>query len=176
MNIENVVASADLGGKLQLDKVAIVLGEVEYDPGSFPGMVYRMDRPRTATLIFSSGKLVCAGAKSPSEAVQAINRIAGKLRAAEMKIRSKPDIKIQNIVASVELEAELDLDAISATLDNAEYEPEQFPGLIYRIGDPKVVALLFGSGKLVCTGAKRTSDVNRAVARVIKVLRSKHLM
>ena len=176
ISIENVVASADLGGELPLEKVAAVLKEVEYDPEQFPGMVYRTEKPKTATLVFSSGKLVCTGAKSPSESMRTINYIARKLRSAKVKIKSKPDIQIQNIVASADLGAELNLDAIIATLENTEYEPEQFPGLIYRVRDPKVVILLFGSGKLVCTGAKRASDVSRAVAHVMKVLKSKRLM
>jgi len=175
ISIENVVASADLGAELPLEKVASVLKEVEYDPEQFPGMVYRMEKPKTATLVFSSGKLVCTGAKSPAESMWTVHHIARKLRAGRIKIK-KPVIQVQNIVASADLGTELNLDAIIATLDNTEYEPEQFPGLIYRVTDPKVVILLFGSGKLVCTGAKRASDVNRAVAHVMKVLKSKRLM
>ena len=89
----------------------------------------------------------------------------------EKKIIGKPKVRIENDVASASVDAEFDLDKIAATLPNAEYEPEQFPGLVFRIDDPKVVFLLFRSGKIVCTGAKKPSDVDRAVVRLVQELR-----
>ena len=175
ISIENVVASATLGAELPLDKVATKLGDIDYSPEQFPGMVYRMERPETATLIFRSGKLVCTGAKSPQDAALTINQIARKIREAGIKIK-KPDVQVQNIVASTDLGTKLDIDSIATALTNAEYEPEQFPGLVYRMEDPKVVLLLFGSGKLVCTGAKRQSDVERAVKQIAEILKSKRLI
>lgn len=175
INIENVVASAKLGAELPLGKIAAKLEDVEYEPEHFPGMVYRMERPETSTLIFKSGKLVCTGAKSPEDSTRVINRIARKIREAGIKI-GKPEIQVQNIVASAELGTRLDIDSVATALVDAEYEPEQFPGLVYRMKDPRVVLLLFGSGRLVCTGAKRPSDIERAVRQMMKMLKSKRLM
>ena len=79
--------------------------------------------------------------------------------------------KIENIVASANLNAELDLYAIARERDNVEYEPEQFPGLVYRVFNPKVVALLFGSGKVVCTGAKNPDDIKIAIKKIKEELR-----
>ena len=86
------------------------------------------------------------------------------------------EIHIQNVVASTSIGEELDLNAISAAFENAEYEPEQFPGLVYRLKDPKVVVLIFGSGKLVCTGARKAEDAERAVDKITAELSSLGLL
>jgi transcription initiation factor TFIID TATA-box-binding protein len=87
-------------------------------------------------------------------------------------------IVIQNIVATADLSGELNLSevALSRGLENVEYEPEQFPGLVYRIKEPKVVMLLFGSGKIVCTGARKIEDVSLAVDKLSKELTSLGLL
>jgi transcription initiation factor TFIID TATA-box-binding protein len=170
IRIENVVASVTVNQRIDLDKVARSLLNVEYDPEQFPGLVYRLKKPKTATLIFNSGKMVCTGAKSEAEASRAVHRIVEHLREAGIQITGEPIITVQNIVASASLGAELNLELAAYSLENVMYEPEQFPGLIYRMKDPKVVILLFGSGKLVCTGAKKEEDVYRAVNNVMKTL------
>ncbi len=85
-------------------------------------------------------------------------------------------IRIENVVASTSLGGELDLQAIAPALDGAEYEPEQSPGLVYRLDVPKVVLLLFGSGKLVCTGARKPEDVEEAVAKITEELKAAGLL
>ena len=72
-------------------------------------------------------------------------------------------VKVENIVASTTFAEKLDLDMIAQALEEAEYEPEQFPGLVYRLSDPKTATLLFRSGKANCTGAKNVEDVRKAV-------------
>ncbi|MFQ5974702.1 MAG: TATA-box-binding protein [Candidatus Hydrothermarchaeales archaeon] len=192
IKIENVVASTALTKKkmdengnvlkdengdpiytqaeVDLESVAVALSNVEYEPEQFPGLVFHLDKPKTAALIFGSGKIVCTGAKSIDEVKEAINITVDKIRNAGTDIPEDPVVVVQNIVASANLHAELNLDAIAIGLDGTEYEPEQFPGLVYRMTDPKVVLLLFGSGKIVCTGAKKPSDVGRAVENVSKKL------
>ena len=163
MNIENVVASTYLGQELDLNKIEDALEGAEYNPQQFPGLVYRLKEPKTATLIFRSGKVVCTGAKCREDVKVAISKVAKDLEKADVKITIEPKIEVQNIVASSDLEQEINLNTVAITLglEKVEYEPEQFPGLVYRLDDPKVVVLLFGSGKMVCTGAKvpRTSHV-----------------
>ncbi|MFQ6135955.1 MAG: TATA-box-binding protein [Candidatus Hydrothermarchaeales archaeon] len=170
IKIENVVASTSLGVDVDLESVAVALDNVEYEPEQFPGLVFHLDKPKTAALIFGSGKIVCTGAKSIEEVKEAINITVNKMRKTGTDIPKDPAIDVQNIVASANLNAELNLDAIAIGLDGTEYEPEQFPGLVYRMNDPKVVVLLFGSGKMVCTGAKRPEDVDRAVEKVAEKL------
>jgi transcription initiation factor TFIID TATA-box-binding protein len=170
IKIQNVVTSATLDSRIDLERIATVVQDIEYEPEQFPGLVLRIDDPKTATLVFGSGKLVCTGAKSPEESRRAIYKIIDLLKAEDTPIKKEPEITVQNIVASADLGIELNLDAIVFGLPNCEYEPEQFPGLIYRMKKPKVVLLLFGSGKIVCTGAKTRQDVDDAVEEVKKAL------
>jgi len=176
INIENVVASATLKQKVDLNAVVKSFPSVEYRPEQFPGLVFRLKKPKTATLIFNSGKMVCTGAKSEKEARRAVMKIIKELKKGGIIIISKPELKIQNIVASASLGGTIDLERAAFELGKTMYEPEQFPGLIYRMDKPKVVILLFASGKLVCTGAKREQDVYEAVNELHKILEEKELI
>jgi transcription initiation factor TFIID TATA-box-binding protein len=176
ISIENVVASATLNQKVDLNAVVKSYPGVEYRPEQFPGLVFRLKRPKTATLIFNSGKMVCTGAKSEKEAKRAVMKVIRELKKGGIVIISKPELKIQNIVASASLGGMIDLEKAAYTLGKTMYEPEQFPGLIYRMDNPKVVILLFASGKLVCTGAKREQDVYDAVHKLHEMLEEKGLI
>lgn len=176
--MENVVASTSLGQELDLNAIEDALEGAEYNPQQFPGLVYRLKDPKTATLLFRSGKVVCTGAKNLDEVKVAISKVKKDLRKANIEIQIEPKIDVQNIVASSDLGQEINLNTVAITLglEKVEYEPEQFPGLVYRLDSPKVVVLLFGSGKMVCTGAKVPEDVDRAVKKIAAELRSAGLM
>ena len=135
-----------------------------------------MKRPKTATLIFSTGKMVCTGAKSDKLARSAIRKVVKELKNNGIIILGTPNIKIVNIVASANLHGYVDLEAAADVLENVMYEPEQFPGAIYRMGDPKVVILIFASGKLVCTGGKSAEMVDVAVAKLHGILEDYELI
>ena len=176
INIENVVASATLKQKIDLNSIVRLFPGVEYRPEQFPGLVYRLKKPKTATLIFSSGKMVCTGAKSEAQAKKAVTKVVDELKRNGMVILGKPEIQIQNIVSSAGLGGHIDLEKTTYSLKRTMYEPEQFPGLIYRMDDPKVVILIFASGKLVCTGAKKEAEVPKAIAILQKTLEEKQLI
>ncbi len=170
INIVNVVASVTLDQKMDLLDIMKVFRNVEYNPKRFPGLVFRLKRPKTATLIFSTGKMVCTGAKSAKLARRAVHKVVRELKNNGIVILNKPKIVIQNMVASANLHSKIDLEIAADVLENVMYEPEQFPGLIYRMQNPKTVLLLFASGKLVCTGAKSEEMVYESVAKVYEVL------
>jgi transcription initiation factor TFIID TATA-box-binding protein len=174
IRVENIVASTAFADKLDLDVIAQSLEEAEYEPEQFPGLVYRLKDPKTATLLFRSGKANCTGAKNIENVEKTVDIIAEKLRKLGVDVYKDLKIVIQNIVAISDLHTDLNLNevAMGLGLENIEYEPEQFPGLVYRIKDPKVAMLLFGSGKIVCTGAKKTSDVSLAVEKLSAELNS----
>ena len=176
IKIQNIVASANLQSTLNLEAVALELEDTEYEPEQFPGLVFKLKDPKTAALIFSSGKLVCTGAKSIDDSKLAIKKTVDLMRVIDEDIPHEFEIKIQNIVASADLESALNLEAVALELENTEYEPEQFPGLVYRLTDPKVVLLLFGSGKVVCTGAKTRSDAKLGVERAYDRLKELDLI
>ena len=174
--IQNVVASATLGQDLDLSSIVRTFPGVEYRPESFPGLVFKLKKPKTATLIFRSGKMVCTGAKSERQARKAVMKVTDELKRNGIVISGKPDIQIQNIVASVILGGFIDLEKTTYSLERTMYEPQQFPGLIYRMKEPKVVILIFSTGKLVCTGAKKEEQVHRAVAKLQETLEEKELI
>lgn len=169
IKIENIVASTNFGTNIDLQSLSLSLEGANYDPNRFPGLVYRVKEPKTATLLFNSGKAVCTGAKSLDDLNLAIKKVKENLEKAGLHIESELEIVVQNIVASSDLGQEVNLRDIAMTLglENVEYEPEQFPGLVYRNAKPKVVLLIFSSGKLVCTGARTPQDVQTAV-KIIK--------
>jgi len=176
IRIENVVASATLKQRVDLNAVVKGYPGVEYRPEQFPGLVFRLKRPKTATLIFNSGKMVCTGAKSEKESRRAVMKVVKELKGSGIVIINKPELKIQNIVASANLGGLIDLEKATYILGKTMYEPEQFPGLIYRMAVPKVVILLFASGKLVCTGAKKEQYVYEAVSKLHQELEEKELI
>jgi transcription initiation factor TFIID TATA-box-binding protein len=166
IQVENVVASSDIGQELDLETLANDLVASDYNPDNFPGLVYRMQEPKAAALIFRSGKIVCTGANSVDNVTTALHQVFDELRDLGIQVAESPDIEIQNIVSSADVGHTLNLNAIAIGLglENIEYEPEQFPGLVYRLDEPSVVALLFGSGKLVITGGKRLEDAEQALS------------
>jgi transcription initiation factor TFIID TATA-box-binding protein len=165
ITVENVVASTGIDQELDLQRVAMDLDGADYDPEQFPGLVYRTQEPESAALVFRSGKIVCTGANSVDAVHESLDIVFGELRDLDIPVGDDPEVTVQNIVTSADLGEDLNLNAIAIGLglEHIEYEPEQFPGLVYRIDDPDVVALLFGSGKLVITGGTDPSDAAAAV-------------
>lgn len=176
--IQNVVASTKLADSFDLASIVPELEDAEYNKVKFPGMVYRVANPKAAFLIFSSGKVVCTGAKKVEDVIKVINNVARRFESLGIEVENNPDITIQNIVASADLGTNLNLNAIAVGLgfENIEYEPEQFPGLVYRIDSPKIVILIFSSGKLVITGGKSTEDCQKGVDIVKEQLEGMSLL
>jgi len=161
-----VVASVTLGQDIDLDEIVATIPNIEYYPEQFPGLVYRLKKPKTATLIFNTGKMVCTGGKCVKDTKRAVHKIVKNLNESGIKITGRPEITIQNIVASGDIGMHIDLERAITILENCMYEPEQFPGLIYRMQDPKTVILVFGSGKIVITGAKLEEQVPEAAVKI----------
>jgi transcription initiation factor TFIID TATA-box-binding protein len=176
IEIVNVVASAVLDQKLDLYEIQKKFPDVEYNPDQFPGAVFRLRVPKTATLLFSTGKMVCTGSKSEDMARKAVKIVVQKLKKEKVKIKKEAVVTVQNIVSSINLGGKIHLEKTARTLPRSMYEPEQFPGVIHRMVDPKTVILLFASGKLVCTGAKTEQDVYRSVNNLHSLLEELDLM
>lgn len=170
IEIQNVVASTGIGQELDLETLVADIPGAEFNPENFPGLVYRTQDPKAAALIFRSGKIVCTGASSVNGVHEAIDTVFKKLRDLGIPFDDSPEITVQNIVSSADLGESLNLNAIAIGLglEDVEYEPEQFPGLVYRMDGPDVVVLLFGSGKIVITGGKQPADAAAAVENIIE--------
>ncbi|MBI4182313.1 MAG: TATA-box-binding protein [Candidatus Aenigmarchaeota archaeon] len=176
VKIENVVAFTSLDKKIPLLEISNKFEDAEYAPESFPGVVYRIKDPRAATLIFSSGKIVCTGAKSIEKAKEAMHKVVNDIRKLGIRLPVKFTITVENIVASTQIAVSskqtINLEEISFALENVEYEPEQFPGLVCRISEPRVAFLVFGSGKIICTGARKIEDIYVALGKLKEKLES----
>jgi len=175
IRIVNIVVSTSLEHDVPLEKMATTLSNTEYNPEQFPGLVIRIKEPKTSALIFSSGKVVCTGARTIEKVRESIKKIIKSLEKINVKITIKPEIKIQNIVASGSIGVPLNLNMLATKLRNVEYEPEQFPGLVYKLQStktsPQATFLLFSNGKIVCTGTKSEDEVHAAVDVLVENLK-----
>jgi len=171
IKVVNIVVSTSLMHDIPLEKMAATLSNTEYNPEQFPGLVIRIKEPKTSALIFSSGKVVCTGARSMEKVDEAIKKIIKSLEKINVKITIKPEINIQNIVASGSVGMDLNLNSLAMKLQNTEYEPEQFPGLVYKLKEAKATFLLFSNGKVVCTGTKSEKEVHAALDKLVENLK-----
>lgn len=166
--IQNIVATASLGKPVPLTKLARTQPNTEYNPDTFPGLVLRIKEPKSAVLVFSSGNLVCTGTKSTLQVRQVIDEVIKQLKKINVNITTKPKITVQNIVASGTINLKLNLNYLALKMENTEYEPEQFPGLVYKLDEPTATFLLFSNGKLVCTGTKNKEQLEDSMDKLLK--------
>ncbi|MFT4244660.1 MAG: TATA-box-binding protein [Candidatus Woesearchaeota archaeon] len=170
--IVNIVISTSLEHKIPLERLIMDLPNTEYNPEQFPGLIMKIREPKASFLIFSSGKVVCTGTKSLEEVDLALERLIEYMAKVDVKITVKPQVRVENVVASSDIDMKLDLNEIAIKLTNVEYEPEQFPGLVFKINDEtSATFLIFGNGKIVCTGTKSDKDVHIAIKNLMTVFK-----
>lgn len=172
LKIQNIVATTSLGKPVSLTKLARTQSNTEYNPEQFPGLVLRVAKPKSAVLVFSSGNLVCTGTKSIAQVKEVINQVIKQIGKIGVRITQKPRITVQNIVASGSIDLSLNLNVLALQLENTEYEPEQFPGLVYKLVDPPATFLLFSNGKLVCTGTKDKKQLEESMRQLNKNIKA----
>ena len=172
LKVQNIVATTSLGKDVSLTKLARTQPNTEYNPDTFPGLVLRIKKPKSAVLVFSSGNLVCTGTKSVAQVKEVVQQVIKQLRKIGVNVTDKPKITVQNIVASGAINLDLNLNTLSLELENTEYEPEQFPGLVYKLEDPTATFLLFSNGKLVCTGTKNKAQLDDSIIQLNKNVRA----
>jgi len=172
LKVQNIVATTSLGKPVPLTKLARTQSNTEYNPEQFPGLVLRVKKPKSAVLVFSSGNLVCTGTKSVAQVKEVINAVIRQIAKIGVRVTQKPKITVQNIVASGSINLSLNLNILALQLENTEYEPEQFPGLVYKLVDPTATFLLFSNGKLVCTGTKNKQQLDDSMKQLNKNIRA----
>ncbi|MBU1135978.1 MAG: TATA-box-binding protein [Nanoarchaeota archaeon] len=168
LKVQNIVATTSLNVPVSLTKLARSQSNTEYNPETFPGLVLRIKKPKSAVLVFSSGNLVCTGTKSTGQVRQVIDIVIKQLKKINVNVKEKPKINVQNIVASGSINVMLNLNLLALELENTEYEPEQFPGLVYKLVEPTATFLLFTNGKLVCTGTKNKNQLEDSMRQLEK--------
>lgn len=170
--IQNIVATTSLEKPVPLTKLARTQPNTEYNPDTFPGLVLRVKEPKSAVLVFSSGNLVCTGTKSVAQVRKVIDAVIKQLKKINVNVTIKPKITVQNIVASGSIDLKLNLNFLGLEMENTEYEPEQFPGLVYKLSDPTATFLLFTNGKLVCTGTKNKKQLEESMDQLLKNIKA----
>jgi len=169
--LQNIVCTVNLGCKLDLKKIALQARNAEYNPKRFAAVIMRIRDPRTTALIFSSGKMVCTGAKSEDQAKLAARKYARIVQKLGFPAKFL-DFKIQNMVGSCDVKFPIRLEGLVLTHGQfSSYEPELFPGLIYRMVKPRIVLLIFVSGKVVLTGAKVRKEIYEAFENIYPILK-----
>lgn len=165
LTIENIAAYAKIADSIDVSKLAESEPDFKYDPDEFSGLTLKLDEPKTAVLLLPNGKVVCTGAKKMEDVETSIKNVTDKIKRAGIKVKTKPKVETINITVSLNLKKELHLTSISKglMLENVNYEPEKFPGLIYKMDDLGVILLLFSSGKIVCAGARTEEDASKAI-------------
>jgi len=178
VQITNVVASAAFNQTFDLTAIANAFPWDTEFKARFPGLVFRMKKPKTTMLIFKTGKMVCTGGKGEDKARKAILTVVQKLKKGGINVAGKPDIKITNIVATATLDGIIDLDRLYSERIGGRviFEPEQFPALIYRWESPEVVFLIFSTGKIVCVGAKKEPEVYEAIKKLQRRLEKSEVL
>ena len=167
--VQNVVATVNLGCRLDLRTLAQHARNVELGLKRFHALVMRIREPRTTTLVFASGKMVVTGAKS-----EVLARLAARKHARAIQkcgfSTTFSDFRVQNFVGSCAVGFPIRLEGMHRHCAGAHFEPEIFPGLVYRMANPSLTCLVFTNGKVVITGAKAEADVRRAFANLYPLL------
>uniref|UniRef100_A0A0E0M7Y0 Uncharacterized protein n=2 Tax=Oryza punctata TaxID=4537 RepID=A0A0E0M7Y0_ORYPU len=168
--LQNIVSTVNLDCRLDLKQIALQARNAEYNPKRFAAVIMRIRDPKTTALIFASGKMVCTGAKSEDHSKLAARKYARIVQKLGFPAKFK-DFKIQNIVGSCDVKFPIRLEGLAYSHGAfSSYEPELFPGLIYRMKQPKIVLLIFVSGKIVLTGAKYRKEIYAAFENMFPVL------
>jgi len=168
--LQNIVATVNLDCRLDLKTIALHARNAEYNPKRFAAVIMRIREPKTTALIFASGKMVVTGAKSEDDSRLASRKYARIVQKLGF-VAKFSEFKIQNIVGSCDVKFPIRLEGLAYSHGQfSSYEPELFPGLIYRMIKPKVVLLIFVSGKIVLTGAKVREEIYTAFNTIYTVL------
>jgi transcription initiation factor TFIID TATA-box-binding protein len=174
LKIENIIASNIIADSIDLVELSNKVKNCKLNKKHITNAVYRIENPKIASLIFSSGKIVLTGIRNNQALTDGLAIIIKSLHGAGIDTLKEPKIAITNMVCSYDLGKYINLNKVVVTLnvENIEYEPEQFPGLVYRIKDPKIVVLIFSSGKIILTGGKNLEDIKKGLGILEQKLES----
>jgi transcription initiation factor TFIID TATA-box-binding protein len=172
LTIENIVVSTSIADSLDLLQMSKDMPRAKYNPEEVPAVILNLDRPRSVIMFFANGNMVFSGPKSIDEIDELLQVLSVKLRVIGISMAPEQlELKIENMVASTHYHKKLDLGKIANVLQQADYNPKKFPGLIYKLNDPNVVILLFDSGKIICNGTE-SEEMSAAIDEMTQELSS----
>ena len=167
IRVQNIVATVNLGiTDIDIQKISQTARNAEYNPRRFAAVIIRIREPRTTALIFKSGKMIVTGAKTEVDSRNACKIYAAIIQKVGFDVTIR-EYKIQNMTATCDVGFPIRLEGLTyAHAAMTTYEPELFPGIVYRMPVPKVVLLIFVSGKVVVTGAKTEEALEAAFTNI----------
>ena len=169
VQVENIVVSFTISSSLDLPKLAKILPDATYNPDKVPAIVLQFSKPRSMATLCSNGNVVVTGLRSMEEVHDVVKMITDRLNVFDVQIDKAPEISIQNVTMSTDLQQSLKLRRLAHSLQTVEYTPKVFPGLVYKGDDPNTVILLFDSGKIVCNGTT-LEEVTVALDKMLEKL------
>lgn len=170
-HIDNVICSFNLKQEIDLKKVAFRARNAEYNPRKVNATVLRFRSPRCTALVYSNGKVMVTGSRSEEDARTACKKVAVIVSKCDHPNVRFAEFKIENIVASTDVRYPVRLEGLAYEhRASCSYEPELFPGLVYRLLEPKISLLIFVSGKVVITGGRNRADIIEAFKSIFPVL------
>lgn len=170
--LQNVVSTVNLACPLDLMKINFRTRNSEYNPSRFSGIVMRIREPHTTALLFRSGKMVITGARNEADSRLAARKYARIIQKLGFPVKFL-EFKVQNIVGTCDLRFPIRVENLNQMHGQfSSYEPELFPGLIYRMVKPRVVLLIFVNGKVVMTGARTREELQEALDNIYPILKS----
>jgi transcription initiation factor TFIID TATA-box-binding protein len=169
VEIVNVVATATIGESVRLDELAD-LPFITYNPSRYFCAYFKDESMEAKVSIFTSGKMIAVGAKNEQSAKRDLQHVIQVLSKLGIVKRSKPRVTVRNIVVTVELDTPVHLEELQDLIPGLVYEPEQFPGAIFRPVNSDATVLIFGSGKLVVAGIKSEASIDTDVQTVLREL------
>jgi len=165
--IENVFAKFSLGISLDIEALLKDFPNAIYDPWLSPSVDITDKKNGITFRIFSTGQVICLGGKSAEQVKSCIRNFLKNLRKKGYGTSSDVDVEISNYVASGSVGKRLRLWKAAYFLEGAEYDPKQFPGLIYKMRKPKVSFTIFENGNTILTGAKNKKEIEKALRKLL---------
>jgi transcription initiation factor TFIID TATA-box-binding protein len=152
IQVENIVVSFTASSSLDLPQLSGIIPDAQYDPTEVPALILQFSTPRSMAVLASTGTVIVSGPKSMDQVEEVVNMVMDRLSVAGVELTNEPEIIMQNVTVSTDLCQKVKLRSLAKSLQNSEYQPRAFPGLVYKGDDPNTVILLFDSGKIVCNG------------------------
>ena len=174
IKIENIIASAQISELFDIKLLSEKIADSGYNPSEFDGLSIKYNNEKIAMIVLGTGKVVCTGAKEITDAIDKIKKVTSQIKKIGFKIKKDYKVKIENIIVSADLKKELDLASLATRLilQDVDYQPEVFPGLIYKMDDLHTILIIFNSGKIVCTDTKSIDDATNSIKKMEEKLTS----
>ena len=171
IHLQNIVAFVNLETKLDLHRLVHDLpGYTKYEPERFPALIVKFKDPEVSFRVFQNGKMNATGAKSMADLREGVSKFVDQLESLGIDVAKNPKIKVTNVVATVDLGLDVNFDEIALNVENVEYEPETFPGLVYRHYKSNASILVFANGKMVVTGMEQISEAVHIIREFLEKL------